>query len=136
VNTLPVSGHSAQRWSVQLARDARAVGQARAAVGGWLAEGNPQRRTAMNLIVTELVSNAVKYGCAPIVVVLLVDGDWLRLEVTDGGAGRPASRPPGDDGGWGLLIVERLADRWGVAASPTRAWCEFGPPPSTQTDGS
>ena len=35
-------------------------------------------------------------------------------------------QPPPDDGGWGFLIVERLADRWGIMqAEPCQVWFEI-----------
>jgi serine/threonine-protein kinase RsbW len=54
----------------------------------------------------------------------------VRVEVTDPGSGfsKPRVGPPAPDalGGRGLLIVDRLATRWGVSSgSPTRVWFEL-----------
>jgi signal transduction histidine kinase len=52
----------------------------------------------------------------------------LRVEVSDSGPGfDPAKRTaPNDDGGYGLLLVERLADRWGVLHNGlTCVWLEL-----------
>ena len=60
----------------------------------------------------------------------LREGQRLRVEVTDWGPGftrgaRP-SRPADAVGGWGLVLVERLADRWGVMRNSfTRVWFEI-----------
>ena len=54
----------------------------------------------------------------------------LRIEVTDDGVGfePPTARPERgtSDGGWGLWLIDQLADRWGVDCShSTRVWLEF-----------
>jgi anti-sigma regulatory factor (Ser/Thr protein kinase) len=56
----------------------------------------------------------------------------VRIEVSDGGAGfvppkRPAPRLDAEEpGGWGLVLVDRLADRWGVARDEgTSVWFEL-----------
>lgn len=51
-----------------------------------------------------------------------------RVEVRDRGAGFVPGRlePQGADGGYGLLLVDRLASRWGVeAADGTAVWFEL-----------
>lgn len=74
------------------------------------------------LLTSELVTNAVVHGRGPIQLLLVEDGDRLRIEVTDAdsrlpdGAGKPAEH---DESGRGLLILDRLADRWGTHPRPT-----------------
>ncbi len=84
---------------------------------------------ALELAVSELVSNALVHGAGSIQVGLLSDGDQIRLEVTDEGRTPEPPRPAeGTDtdgaGGWGLRIVDELADRWGSVsdAERTRVW--------------
>lgn len=97
------------------------VGRARHAVAGALPYGSAPRLGAeLELIASELVTNAVRYGtCADDLVELVLwpaDGHYW-LAVSDPGAGRPAvSRHPADDAesGRGLLLVETLAAAWGV----------------------
>ena len=74
-------------------------------------------------LVTELVANAVAHaGRQPsdtLVLHLAVAPERVRVEVCDGGPGfDPASldRAPGTHGGFGLVMVDRAASRWGVAA--------------------
>lgn len=69
------------------------------------------------LLASELVTNAVVHGLGPVQLLVIEDGDRLRIEVSDG---RPGSLPStvdrsaaGDTSGRGLLIVDRLAERWG-----------------------
>ncbi|MFJ4467679.1 SpoIIE family protein phosphatase [Streptomyces sp. NPDC089424] len=66
------------------------------------------------LIVSELVTNAIRYGRAPIHVRLIKDRS-LVCEVADGNSAAPHLRRAHtlDEGGRGLLLVAQLASRWG-----------------------
>ncbi|WP_345943513.1 SpoIIE family protein phosphatase [Streptomyces sp. SID8352] len=68
------------------------------------------------LIVSELVTNAILHGKGPIRLRLILDGDRLLSEVTDANGAAPHLRHAreGDEGGRGLFIVMRLSSRWGV----------------------
>jgi GAF domain-containing protein/anti-sigma regulatory factor (Ser/Thr protein kinase) len=67
------------------------------------------------LIVSELVTNAIRYGSAPIRLRLLRDYA-LICEVTDSSSTSPRLRQAGttDEGGRGLFLVAQLAERWGT----------------------
>jgi anti-sigma regulatory factor (Ser/Thr protein kinase) len=88
------------------------------------------------LVISEVVTNAVRHAnltlSQPIRVVLALVPRMLRIEVTDDGEGfDPVVEPPldqdPDEGGWGLFLVEQLADRWGVdQGPPTTVWFELG----------
>jgi anti-sigma regulatory factor (Ser/Thr protein kinase) len=88
----------------------------------------------LQLLVSELVTNSVRHArLAPnqrIELRVLTGPDHVRVEVKDPGGGfRPTPRRPGDqrDEGWGLYLVDRLADRWGVLdGSPAVVWFEIG----------
>jgi anti-sigma regulatory factor (Ser/Thr protein kinase) len=81
------------------------------------------------LLVSELVTNAVKYGGdGPIELLIDRPGDQLRFAVRDkGGPGPlPEIREPGaSGGGHGLRLVDTIADRWGVEHGSTIVWFEF-----------
>ncbi|WP_327347006.1 SpoIIE family protein phosphatase [Streptomyces europaeiscabiei] len=69
------------------------------------------------MIVSELVTNAIRYGSEPILLRLLRDGDsTLICEVSDGGHTSPHLRRAStdDEGGRGLFLVAQLAERWGT----------------------
>ena len=75
------------------------------------------------LLATELVTNAVVHGrAAPgreVGVRYVLGPGVLRVEVSDGGGAMPVRQTgvdPEADGGRGLLLVEALADAWGVEA--------------------
>lgn len=85
------------------------------------------------LLVSELVTNSIRHAGMRRDEQVRVLADWsgsrLHVDVFD----RPGSivgriagsiRPPPDQGsGWGLFLVDRLADRWGSA--PGRYWFEL-----------
>jgi anti-sigma regulatory factor (Ser/Thr protein kinase) len=86
-----------------------------------------------SLCVSELVTNAVLHAdIAPEdelrLDVSIDDGGSLRVTVTDSGRGfDPPAASGGDESGWGLFIVDRLSDRWGVErGQQTRVWFEMG----------
>jgi anti-sigma regulatory factor (Ser/Thr protein kinase) len=83
---------------------------------------------ATELIVSELVTNAIRYGTAPIELRLL-RGDSLICEVSDGSNSAPHLRRARsfDEGGRGLLLVAQLAERWGSRQTPSgkTIWAEL-----------
>lgn len=92
------------------------------------------------LIVSEFVGNALRHGRPTRGGRLLVgwefDDHGLRLQVTDGGGGRPAIRPGTDtwsSSGRGLAIVAVLAERWGYSVDPdgTTVWARVPTPAIT-----
>jgi anti-sigma regulatory factor (Ser/Thr protein kinase) len=76
------------------------------------------------LLISELVTNAVKHGNGgDHELRVWLYGARLRMEVSDGGVGFDP-RTPTD--GWGLSLVDRLADDWGVINGPgAHVWCEL-----------
>ncbi len=69
----------------------------------------------LELVASELASNAVLHGRPPYRLSVWRGDDRLHLEVADGGEGRPRPRRAGDgEGGRGLVLVDRLSICWGV----------------------
>jgi anti-sigma regulatory factor (Ser/Thr protein kinase) len=89
----------------------------------------PGRVDDATLLVSELVTNAVKYGPEEqIRLIVDDDGERTRFTVHDAGRGPlPEIRDEGDPapGGHGLRLVDALADRWGVERGSTRVWFEL-----------
>jgi anti-sigma regulatory factor (Ser/Thr protein kinase) len=82
------------------------------------------------LLASELASNAVRHGRGAIMLRACLDDDRLLVEVVDEGSGfeRALRRHDfGQVGGWGLDIVDEVADRWGVHEGTTRVWFELEP---------
>ena len=69
------------------------------------------------LATSEMVTNAVVHAGTDIEVRITIDGHDIWVEVIDAGPNRPCRSPASltESGGRGLLIVEALADAWGVA---------------------
>ncbi|MFD4506677.1 SpoIIE family protein phosphatase [Streptomyces sp. NPDC058457] len=81
------------------------------------------------LVVSELVTNAIRYGQPP-VQLRLIRGAALLCEVSDGSGTAPHLRRARtyDEGGRGLLLVAQLARRWGTRhhAGGKTIWAEIG----------
>ena len=106
-----------------LPKDAPAVRTARAATEGWVA-GLPRRlRDDARSVVTELVANAVRHGEPPILLKIERTSRGLRIDVADAGAQRPTYTRTAPSTGWGLRIVDAIADSWGIAENASRVWC-------------
>ncbi|CAL9293326.1 ATP-binding protein [Streptomyces sp. SudanB182_2057] len=92
----------------------------------------------LTLIAAELASNAVRHGHVPrrdFRIRLTASDDSLRLEVSDTRTERlPEVREPSGESGRGLVLVEALADKWGVAPrQPGKTvWAEVWLSPATQ----
>ncbi|MFD7130908.1 SpoIIE family protein phosphatase [Streptomyces sp. NPDC059894] len=102
------------RWEIP--SDPAAVAPVRAACGRRLAAwGLEHLGFATELILSELATNAVRYGSPPITVRLLYDRS-LICEVSDGSSTSPHLRRAAatDEGGRGLFLVARFAQRWGT----------------------
>ncbi len=116
--------------SLDIPRDSTAPALARRAVDG-LSDGiDPALLAQAKLLVSELVTNAVKYGDQDSVTLRIESDDprRLRVEVVDHGEGFvpvARDRPATDVGGWGLHLVGTLSDRWGVCRGLARVWFEI-----------
>jgi anti-sigma regulatory factor (Ser/Thr protein kinase) len=91
-------------------------------------------RSVLELLTSELVTNAVRHGsgdpCESILFRAFGDDSKVRVEVCDEGSGFDQRVDPGDlmePGGNGLLLVETLAERWGAEpGEPSCVWFETG----------
>ncbi|MGW7041875.1 SpoIIE family protein phosphatase [Streptomyces avermitilis] len=121
--------------------DPESVAVARRRTRGQLAAWGVDDETAFNtqLIVSELVTNAVRYGSPPFELRLIHDRT-LTCEVRDAGSAAPHLRHAGtaDEGGRGLFITAQLAQAWGTRYTPPgkTIWTEQALSPVTGTDGS
>ena len=86
------------------------------------------------LVISELVSNSVRHAGldagSPVQLSVNIEGETVRVAVRDPGPGfTPPGAPtdPAHVGGWGLVLVEQLAERWGVEhdGEANVVWCEL-----------
>ena len=116
----------------ELAGGPYAVTAARLALSDLESRVEPSIAFDVRLLVSELVTNSVKHARVTeddsIMLTVRVDGDVVRIEVSDPGPGfeRPVVAPPDDaDEGWGLFLVEQLADDWGVERERKAVWFQI-----------
>jgi serine phosphatase RsbU (regulator of sigma subunit)/anti-sigma regulatory factor (Ser/Thr protein kinase) len=116
--------------SWDLPSDPAAVAGARDEVSRRLAEwGLHEVSYTAELVVSELVTNAIRYGGPPIQLRLIRD-NVLICEVSDGSSTTPRMRRARifDEGGRGLMLVAQFAERWGTRHMPggKSIWAEIG----------
>jgi hypothetical protein len=100
---------------------------ARQAFALFCADLDGEVATLGSLLLSELVTNAVVHGSAngdsTIELHFAALGRTLQVEVSDAGSGFDPAR---QDSGWGLRLVEELAESWGVdEGRPSRVWFEL-----------
>ncbi|MEU4000242.1 ATP-binding protein [Streptomyces fungicidicus] len=110
---------SADRLRRTLGRaDLRAVPESRRALRELLRHwGTPERSAVAELLTSELVTNALVHTDYEAVLTATVGPRGLRVEVRDFVAHEPRPRPRSTEEGThgrGLVLVESLADEWGV----------------------
>jgi anti-sigma regulatory factor (Ser/Thr protein kinase) len=100
----------------QNVRHARRI--TRTALAAW---GAPDLTDSAEMVVSELVTNAMQYGRGPVDLTLALSERSLRIAVSDEGTSLPAPREAGEDAqsGRGLSIVETLAESWEVVVRLT-----------------
>jgi anti-sigma regulatory factor (Ser/Thr protein kinase) len=118
---------------MQLKPGPEAAGEGRHALDRFSAKLDEIQLGELRLLVTELLTNSVRHGARTggwisLDVELYVQG--LRVVVANPGRGfKVEHKPqphPDRPGGWGLCLVDRLADRWGVDSDgETAVWFEI-----------
>ncbi len=113
---------------------------ARHAVAGLAPYLDPGVAENAELLVSELVTNSVRHSGVPeeasLEFSVRASPEVLMVEVADGGQGFEYSPPRprvvagvAEASGWGLFLVDRIADRWGAVQmdGETRVWFELSP---------
>jgi anti-sigma regulatory factor (Ser/Thr protein kinase) len=103
--------------------DSKAVSASRRTIQGLDEYVGDRCTEKLRLLVSEVVTNAVIHGgvsaAAGLELKMMVSPSVIRVEVTDRGEGFVThGGPPGSSrevGGWGLMLVHELADRWGTS---------------------
>jgi anti-sigma regulatory factor (Ser/Thr protein kinase) len=122
------------RLSLVLPGGPQAASEARSALRLLARELAPDLFQGLRLLVSELVTNSVKHGGAGpddlIRLEVVASAGGVRAEVADLGPGfevRPPAPARHGEGGWGLVIVERVAARWGADEGGRRVWFDLEP---------
>jgi anti-sigma regulatory factor (Ser/Thr protein kinase) len=127
--------HDGQHAMAVFAREVLSVASAREWLGCFLrGQAVPSSVVAdASLVLSELVTNALRHGLGDIVTFGSVDDDEVRVSVTDSGDELPGALPVPRDriGGLGLYVVGQVADTWGVAPFPggKTVWATLHAPP-------
>ncbi|QKW25664.1 SpoIIE family protein phosphatase [Streptomyces seoulensis] len=126
----PLPPDAIAQW--EFPADPETVAEARAAAAGRLARwGLADLDFTVELIVSELVTNAIRYAGGPIGL-RLIRGDVLVCEVSDPSNTQPRLRRASvaDEGGRGLFLVAQLSTRWGsrYGHSGKTIWAELALP--------
>lgn len=108
---------------------------ARIALDGWLNRTvGPPRADDVRLAAVEIVSNAIRHARLSsgdtVRLTTAVDDDAIHVEVEQPTPARDVrivpERERGVTGGFGLVLVDRVADRWGADPGPPgRVWFEI-----------
>jgi anti-sigma regulatory factor (Ser/Thr protein kinase) len=119
---------------VKLAPAAASVAEARSRLEALRGAVKDDLLEDLRLLVSEVVTNSVRHAhLAPddsVGLHVVAEPKRVRAEIVDPGRGfEPPARGPaaGAGSGWGLFLVERVADRWGVdhLDGHTRVWFEI-----------
>lgn len=115
-----------------------AAGEARKTMRTRLQRLDPASLGLLQLLTSELVANSSRHaGLGPedrIGLQIRAKRDWIRVEVIDRGRQFepyvPLSKSSADEAGWGLFLVNKAADRWGIIHSRPnqRVWFEVRVP--------
>jgi anti-sigma regulatory factor (Ser/Thr protein kinase) len=120
------AGFPPREFSLSLPPVPSACQVARAAVRDRFTDALSREAIAdLELVVSELVSNAVEHGRGTVRLDVDHDGQRLHGFVTDGGDGFDYARPSADADqprGRGLTIVDALVTRWGIRNGRTHVW--------------
>jgi anti-sigma regulatory factor (Ser/Thr protein kinase) len=131
VRTRALGGDRVATWDIE-PDPAHVAGARQAATEQLAAWGLDEEAFVIELVVSELVTNAIRYGEPPIQLRLIRDRA-LICEVSDGSSTSPHLRRAHayDEGGRGLLLVAQLTQRWGSrqTGSGKTIWAEQPLPP-------
>ena len=118
-------------FRLQIGGGAMAAGRARRELARLRADLDPPLLESVRLLVTELVTNSVRHaGAGAVELAVVVGSERVRVEIANPGTPfdpvvRDGQSQP--DAGWGLFLVDRLSDAWGVVDEDSgnqRVWFE------------
>jgi anti-sigma regulatory factor (Ser/Thr protein kinase) len=133
---MPLAPDPMSNRHFELGGGLQAAGKARRVVDTMSGELEPAVYYDLRLLVTELVTNSVRHAGVDsgdtLRLTVSITRETLRAEVYDGGnpfepVAEVPQHPTGR--GWGLVMVDRIADRWGVEGDGGKyVWFEIDRP--------
>ncbi|MGR3872686.1 ATP-binding protein [Streptomyces graminifolii] len=101
---------------------ARVIVRAGLRYWGW-----PGLIESADVLVTELVTNALEHGLGDVGLRVYLTDTHLLIEVRDGSHQLPVLRKaaPDDENGRGLFLVRAISDAWGVSSDGMTTWCSL-----------
>jgi anti-sigma regulatory factor (Ser/Thr protein kinase) len=130
--SVAMTDHIGSELSVRFDRGPTAASAARNALLALDERVDGKTLDDIRLLVSELVTNAIRHAEAEggtVELNVTIAGDRVRVEVADPGTGfepQPRDDEMNRPGGWGLYLVDRIADRWGVVRNRmNRVWFEL-----------
>jgi anti-sigma regulatory factor (Ser/Thr protein kinase) len=116
--------------NIEIPRTPQAPYMARRALRELEGKIDPAVLPDVRLLVSELITNSVKYGGdGPVRLEITAQAGRLRAEIIDQGAGFTPIKRDEEDletvGGWGLHLVEELTTEWGTYEGSTHVWFEI-----------
>jgi anti-sigma regulatory factor (Ser/Thr protein kinase) len=126
-----VERHGRDGLRMSLSRGPEAAAQARRAIAKLRADLDPPLLETLRLLVTELVTNSVRHtGADSLTLRVAISRSAVLTEVADTGPGfdrECVDQSADENTGWGLFLVQRLADKWGVKhdGPSKRVWFEL-----------
>lgn len=116
-------------WAPRLARKAL-----RPILTGW-GFTDPGWLDSAEIVVSELVTNALRHGGGCLELLAECHDQRVTLTAADGSAILPERRDPSNDGGRGIMIIEMIAEQWGVNThhEGKRVWVHLAPHPQSHS---
>ena len=117
-------------FRLQLSGGALAASRARRELSRLRADLDPPLLESVRLLVTELLTNSVRHaGADSMELAVKVGRESVRVEIANSGSRFEPVQRDGEvdsDAGWGLFLVDRLSDAWGVVEETgrQRVWFE------------
>jgi anti-sigma regulatory factor (Ser/Thr protein kinase) len=135
-----VLSRSPQVMSMEVPALPTSVAQARVALDSFALGLPSAKRDDARLLLSELVTNSIRHGgmdpSRTVQLQMSEEHGSLRVEVTNRGLGfgEATLQRERAGSGWGLALVARIADRWGVVEGEgvTTVWFELTPEPRSR----
>jgi len=115
---------------MRLGNGVDSAAEARRAIAQLRADLDPPLMETLRLLVTELVTNSVRHtDCDSLTLSIAIGRSGVLTEVVDTGPEFDPEEAASDDPdcGWGLFLVQRLSQNWGVTTidGSKRVWFEL-----------